>query len=483
MTIKHLNKNALLHKVAFFAAIIVIVSVAVFSLCASQQASARVNVDSVEIGNCEIVEDFNRCNTSFSTAQFNECNEDLSSSANWVNDWTIEGSGEYWIGTNDGPYLWTNGNLSSYFTNINDAVYCEICTDDENTLYFDFYSNDLYGDWIGFSFKYYNENNDDEDTRWTYSKNDGKVENVPNWLTESSVIQVYLNDTYNFAFYYPGLKPVSMGVNVSGRIIDAETKMPVPFANVVYCQWDPFWGYTPNWEISAKTEWWGGYTLEGINEDMLPGKVMAFGLGYEFDGGESGLIGWIPEGIETIYRDVWVSPIHYINFADVTINGGEHHINFVTTYKLLKDGKVVESDDRTLDTIKFKIPLGASYAVYDDGTLHCSYSYEENGLLTEFVYTLTAIADEGYTLDKWNINGNDIVTGESYILDKDVMGLVSYKKIDEPVPPIPPAPDPAPVNPGGEIVQTGDTTPFTAIAMLAVVAALACGMCIRKEYF
>ena len=94
-----------------------------------------------------------------------------------------------------------------------------------------------------------------------------------------------------------------------------------------------------------------------------------------------------------------MTPVHNIDLADVEINGGPHHVNFVTTYELVKDGKVVESDGGTFDTIKYKVPVGSSYAVYDDGTLHCSYSFGENGA-SSIVCTVKAVAEEGYTLDK-----------------------------------------------------------------------------------
>lgn len=64
---------------------------------------------------------------------------------------------------------------------------------------------------------------------------------------------------------------------------------------------------------------------------------------------------------------------------------------------------------------------------------------------------------------------------------------------EQPVPPTPPSPPepvppvpPTPVNPdvpGGGIVQTGDVIPFGVIAVVAIVAALGCGIALRKEYF
>ena len=95
-----------------------------------------------------------------------------------------------------------------------------------------------------------------------------------------------------------------------------------------------------------------------------------------------------------------MTPVHHIDLADVEINGGPHHVNFVTTYELVKDGKVVESDGGTFNKIEYKVPVGSSYAVYDDGTLHSSYAFDENGTLSSVAYTVKAIAEEGYTLDK-----------------------------------------------------------------------------------
>ena len=58
-----------------------------------------------------------------------------------------------------------------------------------------------------------------------------------------------------------------------------------------------------------------------------------------------------------------------------------------------------------------------------------------------------------------------------------------YRPIDSPIPPEPgPTPDPDnPDVPGGGSAQTGDTTPFAAVAVIAVMAALGCGFALRKE--
>ena len=89
--------------------------------------------------------------------------------------------------------------------------------------------------------------------------------------------------------------------NISGQVWDAKTNMPVPFANVVYCQYNPWWDmYLPVEGVEAvKTDMWGWYTIEGITEEMLPGKV------FVYDGikkiGESEPIWFLPEDMETLY--------------------------------------------------------------------------------------------------------------------------------------------------------------------------------------
>ena len=165
------------------------------------------------------------------------------------------------------------------------------------------------------------------------------------------------------------------------------------------------------------------------------------------------------------------------------INGGPHHANFVTTYELVKDGKVVESDGGTFNKIEYKVPVGSSYAVYDDGTLHCSYAFDENGTSSSVAYTVKAVAEEGYTLDKWTINGEDLIPGKDYILKaNDVMGLASYKLAEQPVPPVPPAPGPTPVNPGGGTAQTGDVAGY-AFAVFAMMALLSAGVLAGRKLY
>ncbi len=50
-----------------------------------------------------------------------------------------------------------------------------------------------------------------------------------------------------------------MGTNISGRVLDEQTNMPVPFANVVYCQYNPWWDmYLPVEGVEpVKTDMWG----------------------------------------------------------------------------------------------------------------------------------------------------------------------------------------------------------------------------------
>ena len=45
--------------------------------------------------------------------------------------------------------------------------------------------------------------------------------------------------TQNAIFTYTDKAPIT-GVNISGNVLDAQTGIPVPFANVVYCQYNPW---------------------------------------------------------------------------------------------------------------------------------------------------------------------------------------------------------------------------------------------------
>lgn len=80
----------------------------------------------------------------------------------------------------------------------------------------------------------------------------------------------------------------------------------VPFAFVQYCRLTP-WGPIPVPEMSTFTDFFGRYTIEGIDtEEMLPGVIRVYKWGYEV--GESLPIYYAPEGMDTIYRTVLMTP-------------------------------------------------------------------------------------------------------------------------------------------------------------------------------
>ena len=62
------------------------------------------------------------------------------------------------------------------------------------------------------------------------------------------------------------------------------------------------------------------------------------------------------------------------------------------------------------------------------------------------------------------------------------MGLASYKLAEQPVPPVPPAPGPTPVNPGGGIAQTGDIAGY-AFAVFAMMALLSAGLLAGRKLY
>ena len=58
--------------------------------------------------------------------------------------------------------------------------------------------------------------------------------------------------------------------------------------------------------MSTFTDWFGNFTLEGIDEDMLPGVIRVYRFGYEV--GESWPIWGVPEGEDTVYRFIQMTP-------------------------------------------------------------------------------------------------------------------------------------------------------------------------------
>lgn len=96
-------------------------------------------------------------------------------------------------------------------------------------------------------------------------------------------------------------------INITGVVTEAgDWTSTVPFAFVQYCRLTP-WGPIPVPEMSTFTDFFGRYTIEGIDtEEMLPGVIRVYKWGYEV--GESLPIYYAPDGTDTIYRTVLMTP-------------------------------------------------------------------------------------------------------------------------------------------------------------------------------
>ena len=267
MNAKHLTKNAMSRKLVFLAVGIALAIIAAFSICATTQAKA---------------DDINNSNTKF----------------------FIKGTGNYWI-IGEFPKIegtYNNTELFSFVT--------EVLQTDEYQL------DKLYPPTLTVShskemkltklvFKLLNRTTKKgiavtfqaAAVGDMYSWNCFDIENWDITKEEAQSFEI-MDFTKNYTFYAPGVNP---GINISGRVLDAQNNMPVPFANVVYCQYNPWWDmYLPVEGVEpVKTDMWGFYTLEGITEEMLPGKV------FVYDGikqiGESVPIWFFPEDMETLY--------------------------------------------------------------------------------------------------------------------------------------------------------------------------------------
>ena len=472
MNAKHLTKNAMSHKLVFLAVGIAIAIITAFSICATSQAKASVNKQSNDICNWTLqVQNSSDFKLLYS---YNDAQHEYGFDVPWENNKKI----------ND--YL--TGHIKNNATSCNCAQWKDSYDGQYiYSMWLNFEGNTKEAesnDFVGF-IKFDVVSESSLEFSWYFDNKELPLVEPSEESPEVELKHLTEEDLKSTLSFYGGEDVPTSGVNISGQVWDAQTDMPVPFANVVYCQYNPWWGrYIPVEGVEpVKTDMWGWYTIEGITEEMLPGKV------FVYDGikkiGESEPIWFLPEDMETLW--LWPIVINQhdpdINLADVEINGGQHHTNFVTTYELVKDGKVVESDGGTFNKIEYKVPVGSSYAVYDDGTLHCSYAFDENGTSSSVAYTVKAVAEEGYVLDKWNINGEDLIPGKDYILKaNDVMGLASYKLAEQPVPPVPPAPGPTPVNPGGGIAQTGDNTGY-ALVIFAMVALLGAGVLTGRKLY
>ena len=361
MKAKHLTKNAMSHKLVFLAVGIAIAIIAAFSICAPSQAKAEdLNADP----QWKLVD---KTGGKLTPQFWNIFDPVVEGPAIYHDSWTFESSAYDVIKT----YFSDIQNINVAYTSVtrDGKYYCNLLFIIKAHL-----TGKTTKEWC-LNFQCVPTDNI-LDCCWGI---DGE-KLLTNLVEEEKFYSLNPGETYTFTL----LHDTAPGTNISGNVWDDESDMPVPFANVVYCQYNPWWDmYLPVEGVEAvKTDMWGWYTLEGITEEMLPGKV------FVYDGinkiGESDTIWFLPEDMETLY--MW----------PILINQ--------------------EQPDPP-------VPPTPPDPPYPPGP-----------------------------------------------------------NPPEPVPPVPPAPAPTPDNPGGGIAQTGDVTPFAAFAGLAIIAALGCGVALRKEY-
>ena len=285
MNAKHLTKNAMSHKLVFLAAAIAIAIIAAFSICATSQAKANDIGLNNSINNVGI--------PSSITVTYD--GPDLGKQEGNIYD-SVTGQHKDIQWEKDDSVLKRMNDLSlGEITQI--KVHQGKIEGNEETQFYYLSFNTTYWTGGGFSYSVIQYGFFHDSTPW-------KLGNDEVTFDQGNALDITNLSACNF-----NITPsdYSDGLNVSGLVLDDETDMPVPFANVVYCQWNPwFWDYIPVPKMSTFTDWFGNYTIEGVTEDMLPGVIRVYRWGYEV--GESAPIWFVPEGIDTIYRFVEMTP-------------------------------------------------------------------------------------------------------------------------------------------------------------------------------
>lgn len=279
---------------------------------------------------------------------------------------------------------------------------------------------------------------------------------------------------------------------ISGMVVD-EFGVPIAGAFAEYCSWTP-WGEIPIFGKSAFSDIFGFYTITGITEEMLPGVVRVYKDGY--DTVTSSPIWFVPDDVETIYRFIQITSKDHLQFAKFIAKGLENHLTFDMYIDTFKDGEQIGSHEETFDKVDSFIPVGATYNVRENGNLNILFSFEYDGHKYQVETAIKAIGEEGFVVDKWNVNGQDLLIGQTYTQTgtEDVNAFVSYKTAEQPVPPtppepVPPQPGPTPVDPdnpgGGGTASTGDSMPLVPVAALAVIAAwgFVINACMKRRKF
>ena len=255
------------------------------------------------------------------------------------------------------------------------------------------------------------------------------------------------------------------GFNVTGRVVTAEnTASPIEGALVQYCKNIDI---EPVPECNTYTAEDGSFTIVDIPITTQPGLLTVAKEGYYSTATE--VIPYTEAGQTANVGEIqMVEDVE----ANLEITGGEHHDHFHQAIYL--EGEVIYEEDFTeIDELKFA--LGTTYSINEAGVLDIRFP-EEQASAEDYSLTVEPVGEEGYVVDKWNVNGSDLEVGKVYtITSTDTLVCNVTYKVPEP------APTPTPESEtASSTTQTSDTLPAATIA-IAMIALVSAAVVIRKK--
>ena len=242
--------------------------------------------------------------------------------------------------------------------------------------------------------------------------------------------------------------------NVGGTVVtDTADPQPIEGANVQY--------FDNNRSAikgcSDTTDADGDFYIRNVPTSSLPGYLVISHPDYESE--KTVFIRSVEDSEIDLGEITFSKEDDEVNYS---IAGGEHHINFIVTMTATAKGKT-ETEVYTFDKLEGDdLALGTIYKAEENGHLTLLPPEDEEMEVDEIVMDVAPVAEDGYIVDKWSVNGSDLVVGENYTAIDDIEGLVTYKAQTT-------------------SAQTGDTMPFAAIA-LSVIALFAGAVLLRKSF-
>lgn len=241
--------------------------------------------------------------------------------------------------------------------------------------------------------------------------------------------------------------------DISGTITTTENiATPIPEASVQYLD------KNRNVVDKTKTNENGYFTLIDISVDTLDGYLVIEHRDYE-------TTTWsiTAEGVEAGEYNNMVIPMPRAEDDEVnySIVGGEHHVKFVVTMTATAEGRI-DTEEFTFDKLEGDdLALGTTYKLDENGHL-IMLPPEEESEVESLVMDVNPVCDDGYVVDKWTVDGSDLVVGETYTITDDIEGVVTYKMPTK-------------------TAQTGDAIPLAAVA-LSVITLVAGAALLRKSF-